>query len=419
MTIINNLKVKIKNNKGIFKNLSYLTLLRIFNLLLPLITYPYLIKILGDDLYGEIILAQTICLYFAIIINFGLNISSTKDISIYRYNKDKLSEISSCVYFIKLICWIFSFLILSFLIYYVPYLFENKYLYFLSFMLCFNDFLFPQWYYQGVEKMGYITIINLCTRVFLLICIFIFVKTKNDFLFVPLFNGLGALLGGVLGLLLLLKKEKIILKKPHFSMIRSYVLNSSVLFSSDVIISIKDRLNVIFVGIFLGMHEVAIYDLAVKIMKLLNMPIDIVNSAIYPKVANNKDMKFVDKVVIYITLLMLLIVIIVQPFLALVINNFLPSLTDSVMSVRILTLVPIIYGCSLIYATNVIIVLGNYKLLLIGMIATTLFYLLSIGICFLLGALEKVESFIIITLLVYLFEFIYRYYVCKKIKLIK
>lgn len=75
--------------KTLVENFGYLTLLQICNLLIPLITYPYLINTLGKDLYGVIIYSQAIVSYLSIFVNWGFNISATKSISINRDNPKK------------------------------------------------------------------------------------------------------------------------------------------------------------------------------------------------------------------------------------------------------------------------------------------------------------------------------------------
>lgn len=87
--------------KTLVENFGYLTLLQICNLLIPLITYPYLINTLGKDLYGVIIYSQAIVSYLSIFVNWGFNISATKSISINRDNPKKVNEIASVVYLVK------------------------------------------------------------------------------------------------------------------------------------------------------------------------------------------------------------------------------------------------------------------------------------------------------------------------------
>ena len=71
---------KIRNDnssKMLLANFTYLSIIEIIGLLLPLITFPYLIRTIGAQKYGIIVFAQTIVAYLVMIVNFGFNVSAT------------------------------------------------------------------------------------------------------------------------------------------------------------------------------------------------------------------------------------------------------------------------------------------------------------------------------------------------------
>ncbi|MFL0112886.1 oligosaccharide flippase family protein, partial [Tenacibaculum maritimum] len=76
--------------KGLLANLGYLTVIKVFNLILPLIVFPYLLQTLGSQKYGLVIFAESIVVYLVIFISFGFALSGTKEISIHRDNKKKV-----------------------------------------------------------------------------------------------------------------------------------------------------------------------------------------------------------------------------------------------------------------------------------------------------------------------------------------
>ena len=78
----NSLITKIRSNKVLVQNFSYLSALQIFNLLIPLITYPYLIRVVGKETYGLVVFAQAIIGYLVILTDFGFNISATREVSV-------------------------------------------------------------------------------------------------------------------------------------------------------------------------------------------------------------------------------------------------------------------------------------------------------------------------------------------------
>ncbi|MBC9797455.1 oligosaccharide flippase family protein [Sinomicrobium weinanense] len=405
---VKELGVKYKN---IISNFSYLSLLQFFNLLVPLITYPYLIRVLGAELYGVVIFAQTVTSYCSIFISFGFDISGAQGVAVHRADKRLISEIVSSILIIKIFLWLIALAGLLTFLYFAD--IEHEIIYLYSFTICFNELLFPQWYFQGIEKLRYVTLINLCTRSLFVLLIFVFVREQEDFLYVPLLNGVGAFIGGLWGEYILFFGERIKFELPSFSKLKMYFKESSTLFASNIIISVKDRFNVFFIGIFLGMHDVAVYDLGVKIMTLIMKPIEIINASIYPQISRTKDMNFVKKIIKYTFLGCFILIVVLNVFLNPIISLLADNLEGATTPIRILLICPLILAVSLPLARNCLTIFKKYNLLLLGMTLTTAFYLLLIGICYYLDMISSVTAFAIIAVVVYIFEFLYRYYMCK------
>ena len=105
--------------KVIFDNILFVSLIQLFGLLAPLITYPYLVDVLGMELYGLVITAQILVGYMVLVIDFGSNSVCAKNVSIHREDKQKLSEIVSSVLLIRLKLWLiclFAYVLLVFII---------------------------------------------------------------------------------------------------------------------------------------------------------------------------------------------------------------------------------------------------------------------------------------------------------------
>ncbi|MEP1982011.1 MAG: oligosaccharide flippase family protein, partial [Maribacter dokdonensis] len=86
-------KILLDKYNNIVQNFSYLTLLQIFNVFFPIIIYPFLIDMFGLELWGKIVLAQSLALYLSLFIDFGFDRFAVKEVSIYREDIIKLSEI--------------------------------------------------------------------------------------------------------------------------------------------------------------------------------------------------------------------------------------------------------------------------------------------------------------------------------------
>lgn len=292
---IKGLKGVARRNRTLFQNISYLSFLQGFNLILPLITYPYLIRVLGIETYGLVAFAQAIVGYLVILVNFGFSISATRDISLNRNDLAKKSEIISSVFQIKIILLFVSFFILGLLFLIIDKTHGYEALFLLSMWSCFYDVVFPVWYFQGIEQMKYITIISLISRLLFLSLIFVFIKSSDDYLIVPLLNGIGALIAGLVSLVIIFGKHKNKFQFQPIHVLKNYFKNTLTFFISNVSINLYVNTNKVIVGLFLGLTEVSYYDLAEKITNVLKIPQGILSQSIFPKINKEKNINFIRK----------------------------------------------------------------------------------------------------------------------------
>ena len=177
-----------KDKKILLSNFFSLTLLQVFTYLLPLITLPYLVRVLGTEKFGLVMFAQAFILFFSILVDYGFNLSATREISLHRDYKKKLTEIFSSVMTIKFILLAISFVALSIILVLFKKFSNDVDLYYLTFLWIIGHAIFPIWYFQGLEKMKYITIINIISRLIFTIAIFIFIKHESNYILVPIIN---------------------------------------------------------------------------------------------------------------------------------------------------------------------------------------------------------------------------------------
>lgn len=311
---ISGLKSIAKNNRTIIGNFSYLSALQIFNLLIPIATYPYLIRVLGKEPYGIIVFSQAIIGYLVILVAFGFNTSATKDVSVNRDNINKLSEIVSSVLIIKGVLLLLSFLILSIALYFIPQAHGYYTLFFLTMWLAMYDFIFPVWYFQGIEKMKYITYLTLISKLTFLGLIFIFIKSPQHYLRVPLINAIGSILAGLCSLYIVFIQHKIPFQFPKVKVLKKYFRDSLPLFVSSVSVTVFVQANKIIIGAWIGMGEVAAYDLAEKIVQLLKSPQMLITQAIFPRTSKDKNPVFIKKMMLISFCLALFLFIMTQIF---------------------------------------------------------------------------------------------------------
>lgn len=380
----------IQKNKILIQNFSYLSVLQIFNILIPLITYPYLIRVLGKETYGLVIYAQVVATYLQIIVDFGFDTYAIKEVSLNRDNCKKLSEIFSSLFILKGLLFLFSLFILGIVLHFIPESGSHNALFWLSMWLCLYNVIFPVWLFQGLEKMKYITLLNLTSRTIFLILIFILIKSPEDYLLVPTINGIGAIVAGGIAIYISFNNEKIHFIIPSFKVLRSYLKNSLDFFISTVSVKIFVSSNKFLIGTFLGLAELAYYDLADKVVSIFrNIPLDVVKNTIYPRVVKSRNAEILKKTTIIMSIYAILAVAFLNVFTSKIVLLF--GGEDMLPSINVIRLYSIIILTNHItnyYLTVGLWSFGYVKVFRNMMIISSIMYLIIYSVFWLSGAIN-------------------------------
>lgn len=334
----------------VFKNFIFLSLMQGANYILPLITIPYLIRTIGIEKYGLVAFAQSYAAYFVIFIDYGFSLSATKQISINRYNQQKLSEIFSSVIFVKLAFMLVSFLISTIIIFSFKKFSSDYVIFYFSLIVLFGQLLFPVWFFQGLEKMKYITFVNILIKSIFTLCIFIFIKQVSDYIYVPLLNSLGFLVGGFIAFVIALKQFRI---KIIFNsrLIKAQLFEGWHLFLAILSTNIYRSANTFLLGLVSSNVAIGYYALASKIIISIQALMSPISQSLYPYLSkkyyglSRKDsvnnLFFIAK---YYLLALFVLIILIFIFSPLIIRLIVAKpMLEAVFDMRILSFV-VLFG---------------------------------------------------------------------------
>ena len=406
--------LKTERNRSLLHNVSFITLLQIFNVIAPLITYPYLVRVLGRELYGVFITAQVLVAYFSLFVVWGSDNVCAKHVSIFRDDRLRLSEIFTAVLLARACVWIAGLLVFIGIVVALPAYREYFVLFLLTYGMTVYDVLFPQYLFQGLEKMKYATFVVVGVKLLFILLVFAVVREQADFYLVPLLYSVGYFLGGVASLYIIFSLIGLRLVKIHGTDVWVLMKDAFPVFLSDMITTIKDRFNVLLMGGCIGMADVVTYDLALKINLLMTKPTEIMRIALFPRAAKNRNIPMVKKSLLYSFFITTSLVILVNLVLPYVVKFFLDAEVE-LLPIRLFTIAPILLSVSVLIAFNVFIAFGYNKYVLNSILITTICYVVLIVGCAVFHQLDTLLIFVLISLLSYLTEFVYRVIKFRKI----
>jgi len=348
---------KSDTRRRLIENFLSLSVLQIANYILPLITLPYLVRVLGPEKFGLIAFSQAFIGYFMILTDYGFDLSATRDISINRENKEKVSEIFSSVMTIKLALMIISLILMSIIIFSFEKFRKDWIVYYLTFGMVVGQVLFPVWFFQGMEKMKYITFLNILAKVIFTVAIFVFVKKASDYLYVPILNSLGFIIAGILGLWIVFKDFEVSFKVVGLKELKRQLKEGWYIFISEISSDIYGRGTTIILGLVSNNTIVGYYSVAERVMKAVAGLSQPFAQALYPYIIRTKFNSF-ETVFKYSFIGSLFVSIFLYLFSELIMEFFKVHNKDAVLTLKILSIVlffnflnvikqPYIYACKM------------------------------------------------------------------------
>ena len=284
------------NNKKIAENYFFMTLLLVLNSFFGLLIYPYLIRTLGAESYGIYIFASTIVNYFICFIGFGFDMYGVRLIAENPFSIKKKSNVLSIIFTTKLYLEIVS-IILAIL---VSFVFPILRTYFWVYIVCFANTLlnifFPTWYFQGVQKMRVVSYIQLIFKLLSLPFIFICIKKPDDILLFAIIMTASSLLGALYAFIHLLVFERLKISLVPIKHTFVYIKESQYFFYTNFLNMMKIQTINLIIGTRYSMTDLALYDLANRIVSIPLMLITNINSALFPKVVSNFNVPLIKKI---------------------------------------------------------------------------------------------------------------------------
>lgn len=283
---------RLKHNhdaKTLVGNFMYLSLLRAVSFVFPLITLPYLSRVIGADKFGVIAYASAIMIIVETITDWGFNFTATRDVAKNREDLAEASRIFSEVFFAKIALMMLCFLGLCIIIECVPSVREYRLVLLLTFLYIPGQILFPEWLFQAFEQMKYITILNVLSKTVFTVMIFFVIKTKADYVYQPLLVACGFFVSGAIAQWVIWKNLKVRLRLPNWSSVYMRLRQSTNMFISLILPNLYTNFSTIILKSYCGEVATGIYSGGQKFQNIIDQLTQILSRTFFPFLSRHRE----------------------------------------------------------------------------------------------------------------------------------
>ena len=291
-----------------------LLLMNIAKMVFPLITLPYLIRILTVDCYATVTYVKAVMQYAQIVLMFGFTLSATKDIVEANGDKHQVGVILGSVLEAKGLLAVITGAVIAVLTIAIPLLRENILYVVLAFIGVVITEMQADFLFRGIDKMEAITIRFIIAKLISTLLTFVFIKNDNDLLLIPLFDILGSSVALILVFRDIRKMGFKIIHTSFGSAIKK-LTESAIFFVSDMATTAFGALNTILVGIFVSKAEVSYWGLCMQLIAAVQSLYTPITNGIYPSMVRTKSLKFLKRI-LYIFMPIVIVGCIVCVFLS-------------------------------------------------------------------------------------------------------
>jgi len=271
-------------DKTLFKNIASLFGIQGMSYLIPLITLPYLVRVLDPVGYGSLGFSLAIVQYCCMLTDYGFNLSATQQIAVHRDEKHKVSKLFWSVLCCKVGMAMLSVLAVSIAVYFVPKLNDLSLIIYSGLLMVLGNVLFPTWLFQGKEKMGWIAISNITARLLAIPLIFIFVNKPEHAYIAALISSLTIILASCIGLYFVWRQKWVVWYQPTLADLSEVLRDGWHVFISSAAISLYTTSTTVILGFISGPMAVGYFVAADKLRQAVLGLITPFFQALYPRV---------------------------------------------------------------------------------------------------------------------------------------
>ena len=275
-------KFKVKSVRyNFFMNI----ILKISGVVFPLITFPYVSRVLLSTANGKIAFASSVVGYFSLLASMGIPSYGIRKCAEVRDNREKLSKVVTELLILNSICTLLAYIVFIILVINISQFSNESLLFFVTSLTILFNMLGVEWFYQAIEQYQYITIRNISFKIISIILMFVFVPQTQDYILYEGINVFASVGSNILNVLKLSKYVDLGFKKNQKYEILIHLAPIMTLFLYNATTIIFTSLDQVMLGFIKGNESVGHYAAAIKIQNILVSLITALGAVMLPKIS--------------------------------------------------------------------------------------------------------------------------------------
>lgn len=396
-----------KSRWRLAENIAALTTVQLLSYIAPLITVPYLFRVLQPAQFGLLSFAQGIALYFDLITDYGFNLSTTRAIAAHRHVPGAVSRIFWSTFYAKNILMLGSAVVFTLLIVLVPKLRETPSVFAVSFLYVIGTALFPVWLFQGLEKMKLIALTFGLARLLTIPALLFFVHQPQDCMKAAAIQAGVEVVASVFAAPIIWKHIRIGWCRPTFHDVTEAYRQGWPLFVSGAALHLCITSATVVLGFVASKVEVGYYSAADKLIKASIAAVNPLSQTLYPHVTAIKAestvsaLKLIRKCLLVIGSLSLgvslLTFLLAQPVCRALLGD---SMGSTSFVLQCLSPLPLLFGLMSVLGTQTMLVFDMDSIMSrIMLISAAIGILLTAILSFFWGAAGTAVASVIVAML--------------------
>src|SRR5699024_2678376 len=300
---------------------------------------------------------------FQTVSDWGFNYTATRDVARNRDNLEKVSEIFSNVLWARILLMMVSFAVLFLLTEAIPYFKKNQAIPLITFLLVPGHIMFPDWFFQAMERMKYITIYKLISKSVFTAIVLALNKEKKDYILQPLLMSFGYIICGIGAMYIILAKWKVKLHAPYWPSIKQTIVGSADVFINNIFPNLYNSFSTVLLGFYGGSVANGLLDAGRKFVEVGQQFLTVISRVFFPFLSRHNSKADKHSLYMRINLSVALCgsvaLIVLAPLIIKIF--FTPEFEPAVVVLQLMALSLVFLSLNNIYGTNFLIIRGHEK----------------------------------------------------------